>query len=147
MDRNPRTIEAAWRDSSGMTPEQFGVLFGPSRREGPEFHLMGAVLARAVRDYLTLAPRGERPAGVGFGTVCAWLASPASDGPFAFERICEVLDLDGDAVRQSLARQLASLRAGRQPRPLAYRNSAERRLRRHCSKDQAPRKPARSVAA
>lgn len=68
----------------------------------PERGLMVAVLADAVRcieKYRSLAdPRAERD----FVEAQDWLLADDPSWPYSFERICAVLTLDADAVRERL---------------------------------------------
>jgi hypothetical protein len=72
-----------------------------SKRE-PEHRLMMAVLeaaVRCVRKYpFPTDARGRRL----FHEARQWLLAAEPNWPYSFERICAVLDLDADAVRQQL---------------------------------------------
>ncbi len=59
--------------------------------------LMLAVFEDGVRCYLGSQKLAARDAEF-------WIASPRRYSPFSFEVVCEVLGLDADAVRRSLAR-------------------------------------------
>ena len=76
--------------------------FGPRRKQAPEQRLMIAVLHDALdclaKSRSATDNRGKRL----FRETTQWFLSPDADWPYAFECICEVLDLDSDAVRQHL---------------------------------------------
>jgi hypothetical protein len=68
----------------------------------PERRLMVAVLQDAVECIAKhrFAKSGRRQRL--FNEVRQWLLSEQADWPYSFVRICEVLDLDADAVRREL---------------------------------------------
>jgi len=68
----------------------------PWRHHVGELRLMAAVLEDAV-NILRKRPRSR--AG---REAREWLASRDASWPFAFERICDVLDLDADSVRRQV---------------------------------------------
>jgi hypothetical protein len=76
--------------------------FAPHRKPAPEHRLMIAVLQDALnsleRYRAATGHRGRRL----FREVTQWLLSEETDWPFSFERICEVLALDSNAVRHHL---------------------------------------------
>ena len=64
--------------------------------------LMFAVLVDALDTYVkTRTARGHRKRAE-FNEVDGWIRSRTTDSPFAFENICESLDLNPDAIRFSL---------------------------------------------
>ena len=69
----------------------------PWRHQVGELRLMAAVLEDAV-NILRKRPRSR--AG---REAREWLASHDASWPFAFERICDALDLDADSVRRQIA--------------------------------------------
>jgi hypothetical protein len=73
----------------------------PWRHHVGELRLMAAVLEDAV-NILRKRPRSR--AG---REAREWLASKDASWPFAFERICDALDLDADGVRRQVARSSA----------------------------------------
>jgi len=70
----------------------------PWRHHVGELRLMAAVLEDAV-NILRKRPRSR--AG---REAREWLQSKDASWPFAFERICDALDLDADGVRRQVAR-------------------------------------------
>jgi hypothetical protein len=88
----------------GILPSQ---LFCPRTPGGgePEKRLMAAVLKDAIHTYQTLA---SAPARRRFEEVRDWFASDDTTYPFAFLRICDVLDLEPDWVRAGLAQWRAN---------------------------------------
>lgn len=69
----------------------------PWRHQVGELRLMAAVLEDAV-NILRKRPRSR--AG---REAREWLASRDASWPFAFERICDALDLDADSVRRQVS--------------------------------------------
>jgi hypothetical protein len=71
-------------------------------RRAPERRLMIAVLQDAIEciEKHRLARGGPRQRL--FNEVAQWLLSEQTDWLYSFERICEVLDLDANAVRRQL---------------------------------------------
>jgi len=69
----------------------------PWRHQVGELRLMAAVLEDAI-NILRKRPRSR--AG---REAREWLGSRDASWPFAFERICDVLDLDADSVRRQIA--------------------------------------------
>jgi hypothetical protein len=138
-ERNRKETSMGWRrgdlgavccDPAGIIPAQARSLAGPSLLDLPPLRLMEAVLARAVSDYLVFGSRPGRRAQAAFATVRSWIVSRETDSPFSFERICEVLDLEAEAVRQGLARRLAAVEAGDGRKHFSLRHCAGRRLTR-----------------
>jgi hypothetical protein len=86
--------------------QPYGILpvqhFSPPRKLAPERRLMMAVLDDAVRcveKYRFPAnTRGRRV----FREAEEWLLAAEPQWPYSFERICAVLNLDANAVRQRL---------------------------------------------
>jgi hypothetical protein len=76
--------------------------FHPPKKLAPEQRLMMAVLDDAVRCVekyrFPVDARGRRL----FHEALRWLLAAEPHWPFSFERICAVLDLDANAVRQRL---------------------------------------------
>jgi hypothetical protein len=69
----------------------------PWRYQVGELRLMGAVLEDAI-DILRKRPRSR--AG---REAREWISSHDVSWPFAFERICDALDLDADSVRRRIS--------------------------------------------
>jgi hypothetical protein len=83
----------------------------PWRHHVGELRLMVAVLEDAIN---VLRKRPRSRAG---REAREWLASNDTHWPFAFERICEALDLDADSVRHQVA-QRPAVRV--EPRPFEF---------------------------
>ena len=96
--------------------------FHPPKKLAPEHRLMMAVLDDAVRCVekyrFPTDPRGRRL----FHEAQRWLLAAEPHWPYSFERICAVLDLDANAVRQRL-------RLAAKPQPASV--SCEARMRTH----------------
>jgi hypothetical protein len=87
-----------------LLPTQYLASLQRGRIDEPERCLMLAVLEDAVDSYRKYAlaqdPRGQ----VLFYEAEAWFVSEGNAWPFAFESICDVLDLNADSIRKGLAR-------------------------------------------
>ena len=70
----------------------------------PVRRLMLAVLADAIRCYQTYANPRNRAQRRLFVEAEAWLMDSKADGPFAFETVCETLDMDPSCLREGLRR-------------------------------------------
>ncbi|HLJ43828.1 MAG TPA: hypothetical protein VKT12_06380, partial [Candidatus Binataceae bacterium] len=70
----------------------------------PIRRLMLAVLADAIRCYQTYANPHNRAQRRLFVEAEAWLMDSKADGPFAFETICDTLDVDPSCLREGLRR-------------------------------------------
>ena len=69
----------------------------PWRHQVGELRLMAAVLEDAINIVR------KRPRSRAGREAREWLASRDASWPFAFERICDALDLDSDSVRRQIA--------------------------------------------
>ena len=69
----------------------------PWRHQVGELRLIAAVLEDAINIVR------KRPRSRAGREAREWLASHDATWPFAFERICEALDLDADSVRRQVA--------------------------------------------
>ena len=63
---------------------------------------MIAVLELAVNDYTKFVAARDRRGRALFGEVEAWVESRDADWPFAFQSICDALELDADYLRRGL---------------------------------------------
>lgn len=113
MNRYPTGAPVDLLQSHGILPVQYFRL----RTLRPEHLLMMAVLDDAVRcveEYrFATDPRGRRL----FHEAKQWLLTTEPHWPYCFEHICDVLDLDADAVRHRL--QLAP-----EPAPASHQRQA-----------------------
>lgn len=102
-----------------ILPAQFFAGVSDQRSE-PERRLMIAVLEEAIAALLC----GAQRAGEGRSAAREaerWFASDARLGPFAFGTICDVLGLDADGVRRTIAGWRERQRVFRRPRLQAGR--------------------------
>ena len=90
-----------------LLPCQLGDgLFGAARLQ-PEKRLQLAVLEDAILTFeRSVGVDGPRPRRL-LAEVDAWMASDATDWPFAFVTICHTLNIDPDYVRAGLRRRHA----------------------------------------
>lgn len=85
-----------------VLPVQFNDLIRRRRYADGEVRLALAVLEDAIRTRIKCAPpRRSRAGKKAFQEVSDWFNSRAHN-PFSFEYICELLDMDSDALRQRL---------------------------------------------
>jgi hypothetical protein len=110
----PRVMQVdAMPSLDGVLPSEY---FQPRRKKAPEQRLMIAVLGDAfdcVRKYRSAAtPEGRRL----FDEAQRWFLGPERKWPYSFERVCDALDLDPNAVRDRV-RMLHDLRADGLARP------------------------------
>jgi hypothetical protein len=78
----------------------------PWRQHVGELRLMAAVLEDAINIIR------KRPRSRAGREAREWLASRDASWPFAYERICEALDLDADRVRREVAGRAPAVRLG-----------------------------------
>jgi hypothetical protein len=76
--------------------------FGPSKKLAPERRLITAVLEDAINRATKYRFATDGPGRRLFDEEQQWLFSEETHWPYSFECICDVLDLDADAVRQGL---------------------------------------------
>jgi hypothetical protein len=86
-----------------------------------ERRLMTAVLVHALRSLRQDAERPGRGAARRLHQDLDWLTSSERTGVFCFERICESLSLDADAVRRRVLEQLGASTARLAPMASADR--------------------------
>ena len=106
-----------------LLPCQLGDgLFGAARLQ-PEKRLQLAVLEDAVLTFeRSVGVDGARPQRL-LAEVEAWVASDATDWPFAFVTICDTLNIDPDYVRSGLRRRRTRLHATTKRRPRFRRDA------------------------
>jgi hypothetical protein len=83
-----------------MRPEQAARL--TTETLAPEKRLVLALLTEALATYRRCARARSGKGRRLFREAAHWFASDATDLPFAFVSVCDVLGLDPDAVRRSL---------------------------------------------
>ena len=76
----------------------------PTRRKisEAEYRLLVAVLEDAVRSYLENRNAKTWSQQIEFSEAQQWLYTSGETEPFAFESICEALDIDAEAIRKHL---------------------------------------------
>jgi hypothetical protein len=100
---------------------------GVASREVDTRRLMRAVLLEALVSYRNGLVSKSAVRRLEACKVEAWAAARDTDSPFAFENVCEVLDIDPDSLRSRMRRlrrhaqdQRAGRRTGRRVRRSAY---------------------------
>jgi hypothetical protein len=76
--------------------------FAPRRKQAPEQRLVIAILQEAIHSVQKYRFAKDRRGLRLFEEARRWFLAEASDWPYSFESICEVIDLDSNAVRQRL---------------------------------------------
>ena len=106
-----------------LLPSQLGDgLFGGARLQ-PEKRLQLAVLEDAILTIeRSVGVDGPRPRRL-LAEVDAWLASDATDWPFAFVTICHTLNIDPDYIRRGLRHSRTRLEATTQRKPPLRRDA------------------------
>jgi hypothetical protein len=117
-------------DAASIGPGRRQDLVGCEHAEHPTLRLMEAVLAASVSDYYRhlTAPGPETL----HAHVLArqWLESTDRAWPFSFENICEALNLEADAIRESLLVRYPGRRPRAGPPQSPLRHVAGRRRKR-----------------
>ena len=116
LDLNDHPFECA-----AVLPEQFF----PERHkfDEPIERLMFAILNDAIRCYQNNIGEQHPHARHLFEETGEWLFGLPGNGPFSFESICELLEIDAPRLRRALRRWRDQKLAGRQPRTFARRSS------------------------
>jgi hypothetical protein len=106
------TGEAIMRSNTTMLGVDLGDVAlaevdAPRGRDGglqqAERELLVAILEDAIRSYQKYAFSGTRRGRRLFREVHAWFTEPAcADVPVSYDYVCEMLDIDADAVRRRL---------------------------------------------
>ncbi len=112
--------------SDSILPSQYGDLIGRRARmvEG-EHRLLGAVLEAAIRSYLSNMAGSTPNQRQEFEEVRGWFnAKDRTDDLFAFETICDFLEIDP----RRLVKALESIRAGDLPQRKRRVGGRARRL-------------------
>jgi hypothetical protein len=109
-------------ESQNLLPAQFYPSCPDAARIEPLKKLAFAVLTDAVRVFQTnfgaRTTRGIRQ----FDEAREWLLGPAGHGPFSFENVCYLVEMDPLWLRNLLRRWQAMKRAGQPYRALAQRS-------------------------
>jgi hypothetical protein len=87
-----------------MLPAQYFAILRKSAPQGPEYHLVLAMLQDAVecvqKYRFAIDPNGREL----YREAHDWIASDDRKWPFSFENVCGILKLDPDYLRQGLFR-------------------------------------------
>ena len=103
-----------------VLPEQF---FPDRRRfDEPIKRLMLAVLDDAIRCYQNNIGVQQPYARHLFAETREWLFRLPGNGPFSFESICELLEIDAPRLRRALRRWRDRKLSGREPQTLTRRS-------------------------
>ena len=119
MARDDRGMEML--DPDVMTPEQFFGLLRGTARTG-ERRLMAAVLQDGIETFQKNADARDPVGRELFDEARAWILARHDPSLFSFTTVCDVLDLDSNALRGGLLRWLASQKrpAATAPAPMMY---------------------------
>lgn len=109
-----------------ILPAQFFPGHADHARIEPLRRLAFAVLTDAIHcfqsNFGARKPRGIRQ----FGEAREWLLGPPGDGPFSFENVCYLVDVDAARLRQVLRLWQERKRAGLPCRALVRRSPVNR---------------------
>jgi hypothetical protein len=113
-------------DDQIILPPQFFPGHADHARIEPLRKLAFAVLTDAIHcfqaNFGARKPRGIRQ----FAEARDWLLGPPGDGPFSFENVCYLVDVDGVRLRQVLRLWLERKREGLPCRTLVRRSPVNR---------------------
>jgi hypothetical protein len=119
--------EEAIFQNQNILPAQFFSGRPDRARTEPLERLAFAILVDAVRvfqsNFGALRPDRRRQ----FNEAQEWLLGPQGQGPFSFENVCYLVDVDPSRLRISLRRWQAMKRAGQPCQALARRSPVSRR--------------------
>jgi hypothetical protein len=91
-----------------------------SHHRSPEMRLMAAVLGEAL---LCITAARRKPRRKEFSDAWTWIWSDTRDWPFAFANVCDMLGVEGAAVRASICRLVAAPRRRTDMPPVAEGSS------------------------
>ena len=111
-----------------VLPSQVGSEGG--RNQVPELHLVSAIFEEALHCILrnVTSHRGSKRRE--FLDACDWLWDSDRDWPFAFANVCDLLRLDGAAVRATLRAFIVAQRYAPQDAAVDRSSATERRAKR-----------------
>jgi hypothetical protein len=89
-----------------LLPSQVSTNHGRTHR--PELHLVAAIFEDALHCVLRNVGAGRSRKRREFLDACDWFWSDDHDWPFAFANICDLLAIDGAAVRETLRAYIAA---------------------------------------
>jgi hypothetical protein len=108
-------------DPDLMTPDQFFGLLRGTARTG-ERKLMAAVLQDGIETFQKNASARDPIGRELFDEARAWILARHDPSLFSFTTVCDVLELDANALRAGLLRWLARTSATKSAAPPAYRS-------------------------
>jgi hypothetical protein len=114
-------------ESSAILPVQFFSGRRVKPEVEPERRLALAVLADAVRCFQLNAGANSRTKIRQFVEAKSWLFETEDKGPFSFDSICCLLDINPNSLRKGLRRWRALKLAGNPSLPLIRHSSVKRR--------------------
>ena len=93
------SVAPFWEPAT-VLPSQLGGNHGRAHR--PELHLVSAIFEDALHSvFQNVTARGGRKRRE-FLDACDWFWSEAQDWPFAFINVCDLLGIEGGAVRDTI---------------------------------------------
>jgi hypothetical protein len=92
-------IDPLWEPPT-LLPSQLST--NHSRMHRPELHLVSAIFEEALNCVLHNVGAGRGRKRREFLDACDWFWSDEHEWPFAFANICDLLAIDGAAVRETL---------------------------------------------
>ena len=104
-----------WTQTDVILPEQLHAQV--AALSDPERRLRLAVLEDALRYFQRHLDSTDRRGRVLYEDAVDWFSSPDRSEPFAFENVCDALNLDAEYVRQGLCRWRDAERARRRSSP------------------------------
>ena len=110
-----------------VLPSQVGTNHGRAHR--PELHLISAIFEDALHCVLRNvgARRGRKRRE--FLEACDWFWSDDTEWPFAFVNVCDLLGIEGGAVREMLRTYIVTRHGPSQAAPYLARHWGRRMLR------------------
>jgi hypothetical protein len=123
-------------EPAALLPSQVGTNHGRMHR--PELHLVSAIFEDALHCVLRNvgARRGRKRRE--FLDACDWFWSDDIGWPFAFANVCDLLGIEGTAVRETLRTYIVT-QHGPSQGPIAARHWGRRMLRNGSADQLSPR--------
>jgi hypothetical protein len=118
--------EEAIFQNHNILPAQFFPERPDRARTEPLERLAFAVLGDAIRVFQTNFDAVQPGRRRQFNEAQEWLLGPDGQGPFSFDNVCYLLNIDPSRLRNSLRRWQAMKRAGQPCRALARRSPVNR---------------------
>jgi len=85
-----------------ITPSQYYDSIRQGKADSPMQRLMLAVLMDAIRSFQKYAGAGSHKGKRLFAEIEEWLFGDGGEGPFSFESVCDMLEIDPRALRSGL---------------------------------------------